>query len=204
MSWKDYTSLSREALLEKIQQKVNPHRFNHILGVERVAIRLAKQYGVNQTKASIAALVHDYGKEVDDEVYQNLMIQHHREDLASYGNNIWHGKLGVYLIERDLHIHDRDILHAVSVHTTGAVHMNMLDKILFVADYIEPSRQFPGVEEARTLAYQSLDEAVRYELQHTLLFLIEQNKVVFPETIQAYNVWNAHLMMEEKENYNDQ
>lgn len=193
LDYSAYTPLSRDELLQMIQQHVSERRFKHILGVERTAIRLARHYHADVTKASLAALVHDYGKEAPDAIYEALMTEHHQTSLAPYGNNIWHGKLGIYLIEKDLHIHDADILHAVSVHTTGSAAMNTLDKIIFIADYIEPGRKFEGVHEARELAMTSLDDAVRYSLRHTLVFLINQNHAVFPETLQAYNHWNAGM-----------
>ncbi|HBC4834740.1 TPA: bis(5'-nucleosyl)-tetraphosphatase (symmetrical) YqeK, partial [Enterococcus faecalis] len=84
---------------------------------------------------------------------------------------------------------DEEILQAIRVHTTGAAKMSLLDKIIYVADYIEPGRDFPGVKEAREIALVDLDAAVAYETKHTLLHLIEQEHKIYPKTLETYNQW---------------
>jgi len=84
---------------------------------------------------------------------------------------------------------DLDLLH-------GAADMGLLDKIIYVADYIEPGRNFPGVEEAREIALVDLDKAVAYETKHTLLHLINQEAVIYPKTIETYNHWVANFRRE--------
>ena len=111
--------------------------------------------------------------------------------LLDYGNAIWHGVVGASFVERELGITDEEILHAIRVHTTGAAKMSLLDKIIYVADYIEPGRIFPGVKEARELALIDLDEAVAFETKHTLAHLIEQEQQIYPKTIETYNRWVA-------------
>lgn len=111
--------------------------------------------------------------------------------LLDYGNAIWHGVVGASFVERELGITDEEILHAIRVHTTGAAKMSLLDKIIYVADYIEPGRVFPGVKEARELALIDLDEAVAFETKHTLAHLIEQEQQIYPKTIETYNRWVA-------------
>lgn len=184
---------TREQLLHKIERSMSPRRFQHVLGVEQTAIQLAERYGENVHMASLAALLHDYGKERPDSSYYTLIEKHHCDYLCAYGNNIWHGLLGVELIRHELEVKNDYVLHAVQVHTTGAPHMTLLDKIIFVADYIEPHRHFPGVETARLLAEQDLNAAVAFELKHTLLHLISENQPVYPLTLEAYNKWVAHI-----------
>lgn len=189
-SWIPYT---RDQLLEKIKRSMSERRFQHVLGVEETAIELAKRYGEDVNMASLAALLHDYGKERSDASYLSLIEKHHCDYIKAYGNNIWHGLLGVELIRHELEVNNDYVLHAVQVHTTGAPHMTLLDKIIFVADYIEPHRHFPGVDTARLLAEQDLNAAVAYELKHTLLHLISENQPVYPLTLEAYNKWVAHI-----------
>ncbi|MDK8393063.1 bis(5'-nucleosyl)-tetraphosphatase (symmetrical) YqeK, partial [Lactobacillus gasseri] len=102
---------------------------------------------------------------------------------------IWHGIVGAYFIEKELKITDPEILTAIRRHTTADVEMTILDKIVFVADFIEPGRDFPGVEEARKVAYDNLDDGVGFELAHTLDFLITNRKKIYPKTFAAYNKW---------------
>ncbi|MDR0922008.1 MAG: bis(5'-nucleosyl)-tetraphosphatase (symmetrical) YqeK [Lactobacillales bacterium] len=185
-----YTPYAREELMQKIQMRMSERRFLHVLGVEETAIALAARNGVSLEKASIAALVHDYAKERPNDEME-LIIKTHGFDpeLLEYGNNIWHGIVGAYLVEKELGITDEEILQAVRGHTTGAKEMSALDKVIYVADYIEPGRKFPGVDEARIIAMENLDEAVKYETKHTLQHLIEQEAKIYPKTIDTYNVW---------------
>ena len=188
----EYTGYSREILLQKIQMRMSEHRFKHVLGVEEMAIALAEKYGCSPEKASIAALTHDYAKErPDDEFILVIKRDGYDTALLDYGNVIWHGVVGASFVERELGITDEEILHAIRVHTTGAAKMSLLDKIIYVADYIEPGRVFPGVKEARELALIDLDEAVAFETKHTLAHLIEQEQQIYPKTIETYNRWVA-------------
>ena len=188
----EYTGYSREILMQKIQMRMSERRFKHVLGVEEMAIALAEKYGCSPEKASIAALPHDYAKErPDDEFILVIKRDGYDTALLDYGNAIWHGVVGASFVERELGITDEEILHAIRVHTTGAAKMSLLDKIIYVADYIEPGRVFPGVKEARELALIDLDEAVAFETKHTLAHLIEQEQQIYPKTIETYNRWVA-------------
>jgi len=104
--------------------------------------------------------------------------------------------VGADFVQRELSIDDEEILQAIRLHTTGAADMGLLDKIIYVADYIEPGRNFPGVEEAREIALVDLDKAVAYETKHTLLHLINQEAVIYPKTIETYNHWVANFRRE--------
>lgn len=185
-----YTTDSRDQLLAKISEQLKPARFAHVQRVEKTAIQLAKQYGVEVEKASIAGLVHDYAKQRPDEDF--ITAIHHYQldpDLVNWNNAIWHGVVGAELIKAELGIDDEDILNAVRYHTTGNRYMTKLAQIIYMADYIEPARDFDGVEKARLLTSQSLELAVAYQTKHTLLYLLENNQRVYPKTIETYNAW---------------
>lgn len=187
---KKYTSFEREELMQRVQMQMSERRFEHVLGVEEMAIALAAKYGASEEKASIAALTHDYAKERPDEEFK-LIIERDGFDLEllEYSNAIWHGVVGASIVQRELGINDIEILEAIRLHTTGAAKMSLLDKIIYVADYIEPGRNFPGVQEARELAMRDLDVAVAFETQQTLLHLVKQGKQIHPKTIETYNRW---------------
>lgn len=185
-----YTFYTRELLIEKVQMRMSEQRFAHVLRVEEMAVGLAGRYGASIEKASIAALTHDYAKErPDDEMEYLIRSEGFDLDLLEYGNPIWHGIVGAYLVQKELSIHDSEILQAIRLHTTGAKEMTILDKVIYVADYVEVGRQFSGVEEARKIALEDLDSAVAYETKHTLLHLIEKNKKIYPKTLETYNYW---------------
>lgn len=183
---------SRTDLIEKIKAQLSDQRFQHVLRVEQTAIALATHYDADVERASIAGLVHDYAKQRPDAEYRQLIQQEKFDpDLLNYGNGIWHGVVGAYLIEKELQIHDSAILNAVRRHTIGAPEMTVLDQILFVADFIEPGRDFPGVAAARQAAYESLAAGVRYEVANTLQFLVKRQQKIYPKTIATYNAWVA-------------
>ncbi|MGC6770405.1 bis(5'-nucleosyl)-tetraphosphatase (symmetrical) YqeK [Enterococcus sp. LJL128] len=185
-----YTPWAREELMQKVQMQMSERRFQHVLGVEETAVALAVKYGASQEKASIAALTHDYAKERPDDEFQLLIERDgYNPELLEYGNAIWHGLIGADMVRRELGIEDEEILHSIRCHTTGAAEMTLLDKIIYVADYIEPGRKFPGVAEAREIALVDLDQAVAYETKHTLLHLIQQEQKIYPKTIETYNYW---------------
>ena len=188
----EYTAYSRENLMQKIQMRMSEQRFKHVLGVEETAVALAKKYGASPEKASIAALTHDYAKERPDEEFKMVIVRDGFDpELLNYNNAIWHGLVGASFVERELGITDAEILHAIRVHTTGAAKMSLLDKIIYVADYIEPGRDFPGVQDARATAWADLDEAVAFETKHTLAHLLAQEQQIYPKTIETYNYWVA-------------
>lgn len=187
-----YTSEKREQLMQRVQMQMSERRFKHVLGVEETAIALAKKYGASPEKASIASLTHDYAKErPDDEFILVINRDGYDKELLNYGNAIWHGLVGADFVSRELGITDEEILSAIRLHTTGAAQMSLLDKIIYVADYIEPGRTFPGVKEARELALLDLDEAVAFETKHTLEHLLAQEQKIYPKTIETYNYWVA-------------
>lgn len=186
------SELTRDELVAKVKASMSEKRFKHVLGVEESALKLAALYGADSEKASIAALSHDYAKERSDQDMRELICnQGFDVALLAYGNQIWHGILGAYLVQKELGIEDQEILQAIRLHTTGAKEMSLLDKVIYVADYIEPGRAFPGVEEAREIAWRNLDEAVAYETKQTLCHLLKQEVKIYPKTIETYNQWVA-------------
>ncbi|MCQ8260545.1 bis(5'-nucleosyl)-tetraphosphatase (symmetrical) YqeK [Streptococcus suis] len=191
-------TFDRQALLEKIRAAMKPARFQHVLGVEEVALALADQYGCDPKKASLAALLHDYAKEVEDQVFLDLIAKYDLDrDLLNWDNNIWHGVVGAYKIAEDFGLKDEEIFQAIQRHTVGAGQMTLLDKVLYVADYIEPNRDFPGVDEARRIAKESLDKAVAYETAQTISYLAKKGVPIYPQTLETYNGHVTYLKEQE-------
>ncbi|SDQ51946.1 bis(5'-nucleosyl)-tetraphosphatase (symmetrical) YqeK [Carnobacterium viridans] len=189
----NYTTLTRNELIQAVQSQMSQKRFQHVLGVEQTAVELAEKYGASNEAASIAALTHDYAKERSDKEMQELIYREQFDlELLEYGSNIWHGPLGAFLVEQELGISDSDILNAIKYHTIGAPEMTILEQVIYVADYIEPGRNFPSVEKARKIAAENLQAAVQYETKQTLQHLIEKNRKIYPKTIATYNKWVAN------------
>lgn len=187
---KGYTNLSRKQLLKQISKMMTTDRFEHVLNVEKTAIQLAEKYNANLEKVSIAALLHDLAKDQVNEEMRDLVISENLNlDLLQFGSEIWHGPVGAILARREFHVEDEEILKSIEQHTVGAREMTLTAQIIFVADYIEPGRDFPGVEKARLLAQTSLEKAVQYKLVETIQYLIERKKKIYPKTIESYNAW---------------
>lgn len=185
-----YTTWSREAILEKVQKKVKPTRYQHILRVEEYALRLADMYQVDPEACSLAAILHDYAKDIKREKIESIVKQGAlAPKLLDYGSQIWHGPAGAYYAKKKFGIDNQAILNAIEEHTIGGEDMSLLSKILFIADYVEEGRDFPGVKEARMLAQTNLDEACFYKISQTLIHLITTRKIIYPRTLEIYNAW---------------
>ena len=187
---KTYSTLSSAEIVAKEKSNMTEDRFEHCIGVSKTAQKLAELNQCDEDKAALAGFIHDYAKQVSVEEYREVIkTKGFDQDLLNWNRSIWHGIVGTYFIQRDLKITDSEILTAVRRHTTADVEMTTLDKIVFMADYIEPGRSFPGVEEARKITYANIDKGVGYQLAHTLEFLIEKRNKIYPRTLDAYNVW---------------
>jgi predicted HD superfamily hydrolase involved in NAD metabolism len=180
--------MDRKRALEIVKQQMHEKRYIHTIGVMETAIELAKQYGVDEKKAEVAAIFHDYAKcRPILEMEEIIKRENLPKDLLHYNKELWHAPVGAYLVEKEVGITDTDILQAITYHTSGHEQMTMLDKVIYVADYIEPGRKFPGVEEARKLAREDINQALLYALKHTIQFLMEKNQTIYPLTFQTYN-----------------
>ncbi len=163
-----------EELKEKVRQSQKESRFAHTLGVVETAIQLAKFYQEDVRKAEIAALLHDCAKEA----YPGLQ----------------HAEKGAELAKTEYGIDDIDILNAIRWHTTGRPGMSKLEKIIYIADYIEPNRNLaPNLDEIRHLATLSLDECLYAILKATLAYLKTKKDVIDPMTEQTYLYYKKYL-----------
>lgn len=186
-----YSPLSSDEIVAKEKANMDKKRFEHCVGVSETARKLARLNNYDEDKAALAGFIHDYAKQVPNEEYCKVIKEENFDpDLLNWNRAIWHGIVGTYFIKRDLKITDPEILQAVWRHTTADVEMTTLDKIVFMADFIEPGRDFKGVDKAREITFKDLDEGVGYQLAHTLKYLIKQRSKIYPKTLQAYNVWS--------------
>jgi predicted HD superfamily hydrolase involved in NAD metabolism len=180
--------MDREQALEIVKPQLTEHRYVHTIGVMETAIRLAEKYGADRKKAELAAIFHDYAKfRPKEEMRQIIVDQKMPAILLEFNSELWHAPVGAFLAEKEAGIKDGEILDAIRFHTSGRVGMTLLDKIIYLADYIEPGRHFPGVDEVRDLAEKDLDIALIQSMKNTILFLIKKNQQVFPDTFNAYN-----------------
>ncbi|MGG4491782.1 bis(5'-nucleosyl)-tetraphosphatase (symmetrical) YqeK [Metabacillus idriensis] len=187
--------MERDKALALVKEHLTDHRYEHTIGVMETAIALAKQYGANVKKAETAAIFHDYAKfRSKDEMKQIIVEQNMTKELLIHSPELWHAPVGAFLVEKEAGINDAEVLDAIRYHTSGRENMTLLDKVIYVADYIEPGRIFPGADEVRELAKNDLNKALIVSMKNTILFLLKKNQAIYPETLQSYNF----LVFEEK------
>lgn len=180
--------MAHERIRQKVQQILPKERYNHTLGVVQTAIALAKKYGINEEKAELAALVHDYAKPLPKEQLISVLKQNESdENFSEYGGVLLHAPAGAYIVQEEFGIQDPEIFPAIYWHTTGRPQMSLFEKIIFLADYMEPGRSFPGIEEVRRLAEVDLDEALLATYTNTIQHLVAGKRMVHPMTLAAYN-----------------
>jgi nicotinate-nucleotide adenylyltransferase len=161
-------------------------RVPHVLGTEQEAVRLAIHYGADVGKAQVAALLHDCTKKLEMEEQLALCAQYHiqLDELEQQALKLLHAKTGA-AIARDVFGVDDEIYSAIWYHTTGHANMTKLEKIIYLADYIEPSRDFPGVDELRKVCYEDLDKGLLLGLEMTIEEMTGMGNPVHRATIEA-------------------
>lgn len=177
---------------KKLKKALDKDRYEHTKGVMYTAGCMAMAYGYDMNKAMLAGLLHDCAKCIANTEKLDLCEKHHIIISTVEHDNpgLLHAKLGAVLAEEIYKVTDPDILHAIKVHTTGEANMNLLDKILFVADYIEPKRcEAPRLEEIRQLAFHDLDRCVAEILYDTLHFLNSKKGAIDPTTQLTYEYY---------------
>ncbi len=161
-------------------------RIPHVLGTEQEAIRLAERYGADVEKARVAALLHDCTKKLDMES-QLALCDHYGiqlDELEQVSLKLLHSKTGAALA-RDVFGVDEEIYNAIWWHTTGHADMTLLEKIIYLADYIEPSRDFPGVDKLRSVCYKDLNEGLLLGLEMTIREMTDMGNPVHRATLEA-------------------
>lgn len=170
---------------EFIESNLMEKRRIHTYAVVRVAKELAERYGEDIEKAEIAALFHDIFRGVSKEKLNEYVRRLGLDQVYINNCNLAHGKIAAFVMEMEYGIHDKDIINAVSYHTTGREHMSRLEKIIYIADAIEPNRIYPDVDELRYLAFQNLDEACLESLNRTIDYIIKQGLFLDHNTVMA-------------------
>ena len=185
--------MNKSEAIELIKEKLPDKRYQHSLRVADTAVKLARIYEGDVDKAEMAGILHDYCK-YDELGYMYQIVRQHDLDpnLLSFGGEILHGPVCAALMKSEYDITDDEILTAIAYHTTGRAQMTKTEKIVFIADYIEPERQIPGVEEIRDMAYNqgSLDHTIYEISKRTVLYLISNDITVFNTTIESLNYYN--------------
>ena len=182
-AWKQ---LPMEKLETIVLSLLNPNRVAHVLGCRDTAVELAKHWGADVADAARAGILHDITKAIDGPLQLTLCEAYGKilSDFSRRYPKTLHALTGSLVAER-IFGENKAVVEAIACHTTGKANMNLLEKIIYVADYMEPNRDFPGVENLRHLAFTDMDAALKLGLEMTLEHLNRQGNEVSPESREA-------------------
>lgn len=175
--------------LNKLENLIGTKRYIHSKGVMDEAEKLAKIYNVDSYKAKISGLFHDCGKFLNKKMAYSFIKEHNlvyeKELLDNY--QLLHSHFGVDVAKIIFNINDKEILDGIKYHTTLRKNPTQLDKIIYIADAIEPNRDYEGVEILKKLAYENIDKSIYVSLNETIKKLLEHNLYVGNDSIEARN-----------------
>lgn len=173
---------------EKLKGMLTEKRFRHSLGVMDSAVHLAKLFGESEEKARIAGLLHDCAKDIDKALMpamcEELGVE--LDTVKREQRSLIHADLGAKLVQTEFGVSDADVISAIRYHTLGKPNMTALEKILYIADFIEPNRKdFPGLSEIRELAELDLNLAMLTAVNSSIRYVRSQNKVLHEQSLQT-------------------
>lgn len=185
---------------DMVRQTLSPKRFQHTMNVKKLAVRMAQHYGVDTEKAALAAILHDSAKELPRTELLQIMQDNAiiKKGTQNRPEPVWHGICAAILAKTQWNVQDEEILSAIACHTTGRENMSKLDKILFLADMTSAERDYPGVEELRSLEMRNLDKAMIQALKMTISFVEQKNAIADPESAKALAWLQAHSVEDDQ------
>lgn len=189
-----------DKIKQQLKRKLDTDRYEHTIGVTYMAIALAMRHDCDLKKAEIAGLLHDCAKCIPDDTKLNKCMKYHISitDIERKSPWLLHSKLGAFLAMNKYHVDDKDIINAILYHTTGRPAMSTLEKIIFIADYIEPGRnKAPRLSEIRHISFIDLDLAMYMILTDTLEYLKKKQGEIDPATEKTLTYYTA--LMQEKD-----
>lgn len=179
-------------ILKDLKSSLDKDRYQHTLGVAYTAMCLAMKYEVDLQKAEVAGLLHDCAKCIPDDKKLKKCIEHNISISETEREQpyLLHAKVGAFIAMDKYGIHDMDIINAILKHTTGSCDMSMLEKIIYVADYIEPNRnKAENLPVIRKMAFEDIDLAVYTIMKDTVEYLKKKNTKIDTPTLKAYEYY---------------
>lgn len=186
--------MDRLKMEEEVKTRLTEMRYEHTLGVQATCFSLALTYGADYNDATCAGLLHDVAKCLTDDEFLNECIKYDIPitKVEKENPHLLHGKLGAYYAKTQFNISNRNILNAIINHTTGRPNMSLLEKIVFVGDYIEPGRREsrnPSLKQVREIAFKDLDLSVVTILKSNIDYLSDDKSKIDSKTIDTYNYY---------------
>ncbi|MDY4669823.1 MAG: bis(5'-nucleosyl)-tetraphosphatase (symmetrical) YqeK [Oliverpabstia sp.] len=196
----DESKFDLQKITKKLKKYLDEDRLWHTLGVMHTAAAMAMVYHEDMEKAQLAGLLHDCAKCIPSKKKIKLCNENHIP-VSSFEKEhpfLLHGKVGAWIAEEKYGVKDREILEAITWHTTGKPEMSVLEKIIYIADYIEPARdKAPRLKEIRTLAFQDLDRCMYEILKDSLEYLNTHPEDLDPTTEKAYDYYKCKVLTNE-------
>lgn len=176
-------------IINILKRRLSEHRFQHSLAVAWAASELAQIFAEDGDLAYKTGLLHDYAKGISAPDLIAIAVQNNliEDELEKEVPDLLHAPVGAYLLQTELGVDDPLVLEAVKVHTMGSLTMSKLDKIIFLADMIEPGRDYPGQQRLDCLARHDLDQAMLFGLDTTIRYCLDQARILHPRTIMVRN-----------------
>lgn len=188
--------MTRIEMREKLRERLTDKRYEHSLGVEYTAAALAMAHGLDIEQAAIAGLLHDCAKcySAEDKIAKCEKYGLPISDFERQNPELLHAKLGAAVAKDKYKVRDHEILSAITWHTTGCPNMSDLDKIIYIADFIEPNRkELPEMDEIRKEAFQDLDKCLVHILSNILDYLSRKGSKIDPITEETYNYYVRNI-----------
>lgn len=185
-----------EEMRLRLVQELDEPRYQHTLGVMYTAASMAMRYGEDVEKALIAGLLHDCAKCIPGVEKIQMCNENGIEisDTEMKNPGLLHAKLGAFLAEKEYGVNDSDILMSIRSHTTGRPTMSLLEKIIYIADFMEPGRkELPNMADVRKLAFEDIDKCLFRILKDSLVYLKSRDFAIDPMTEETYNYYKAIL-----------
>lgn len=187
-------TISLKKLRKAIESELNPKRYEHTLAVAYTAANLAMVHDEDTRNATIAGMLHDCAKCLPEKKLISICKKNSLDISEIELHNpsaLLHAKVGSVLAHKKYGVNEEDILNAIKYHTTGRPNMSKLEKILYIADYIEPDRKHaPNLTQVRCMAYQDLDKTLLKILDDTLSYLNSTGGQIDPMTKKTYEYYN--------------
>lgn len=183
-------------LMKKMEKQLDSSRYKHTLGVMYTASSMAMRYDANIQNALLAGLLHDCAKCIPNPKKLKLCInnQININDVEKKNPGLLHAKLGAFLAKTKYGIDDKEVLSAITWHTTGKPNMSLLDKIIYIADFIEPGRiELPNMKKVRKLAFEDIDECLFQILSDSLIYFQKKNVPIDSMTEKTYIYYKNEL-----------
>jgi len=178
-----------DQMTEKLMKMLSQKKYEHSLAVKDAAVKLAIIHNADIEKASVAGLLHDCAKCMGEQKLLKKSVEFGilLDDVSKREVGILHASVGAEIAEREFEVTDPDILNAIMYHTTGKEKMSLLEKIIYVADYISEDRNFSGVEDLRKVVQEDLNAGVLMGMDFTIKYVISKGRLIHVETIKARN-----------------